>query len=91
VRGTSKIPGGPSEAILPRRIILFLGANPRDTRRLALRQECAAIKRELRLATHGGEFEFQYKWPVTVDKMAQLLISSKPTIIWMTTRACRNW
>jgi hypothetical protein len=71
----------PSEAILPRRIILFLGANPRDTRRLALRQECAAIKRELRLATHGGEFEFQYKWPVTVDKMAQLLISSKPTII----------
>jgi len=70
-----------SSAAVPRRMILFLGANPRDTQRLALRQEWAAIKRELRTATYGGEFEFQHMSSVTVDRMAHQLIKLNPTII----------
>jgi AAA ATPase domain/CHAT domain len=62
-------------------IILFLAANPQNTSRLVLQEECAAIERELQLARHGDDFEFRSKWVVTVDEMARHLISFEPTII----------
>jgi hypothetical protein len=61
--------------------ILFLAANPKDTSRLDLQRECASIEHELRLARHGGDFEFRSKWVVTVDEMARHLIDLDPAII----------
>jgi CHAT domain-containing protein/NACHT domain-containing protein len=63
------------------KIILFLAANPKNTSRLDLEGECAAIEHELRLARHGNDFEFRSKWVVTVDEMARHLIDLNPTII----------
>jgi CHAT domain-containing protein len=61
--------------------ILFLAANPNDTSRDVLQEECAAIERELQLAPHGGDFEFRSKWVVTVDEMSRYLLELEPTII----------
>ncbi|HEX2687179.1 MAG TPA: CHAT domain-containing protein [Kofleriaceae bacterium] len=64
-----------------RQVILFLSANPSDTSRLALDEECAAIKRELRMTAHRDDFEFRSAWAVTVDEMARHLIEWQPTIV----------
>jgi hypothetical protein len=72
------------------KIILFLAANPKDTSRLDLEGECAAIEHELRLARHGNDFEFRSKWVVTVDEMARHLIDLDPTIIHFSGHGRRN-
>lgn len=64
-----------------RNVILFLAANPKDTTRIDLDKECAAIERELRWARHGNDFEFHSKWAVTVDEMARHLMDLEPTIV----------
>jgi hypothetical protein len=82
-------PGPPSRAIKPttrgpvvsKHLILFLAANPKDTSRLDLERECAAIEHELHLARHGSDFEFRSKWVVTVDEMARHLIDLDPAIV----------
>ncbi|HEX7844112.1 MAG TPA: CHAT domain-containing protein [Kofleriaceae bacterium] len=71
-------------------LILFLAANPKDTSRLDLEGECAAIEHELRLARHGNDFEFRSKWVVTVDEMARHLIDLDPTIIHFSGHGRRN-
>jgi hypothetical protein len=80
----------PARASAPRRaprpsssrhVILFLAANPGDTGRLALTDECAAIERELQMAAHGDDFELRSKWAVTVDEMARHLFQFEPTIV----------
>jgi hypothetical protein len=68
-------------AVARHNVILFLAANPKDTSRLDLERECAAIEHELRLARHGGDFEFRSKWVVTVDEIARHLIDLDPAII----------
>lgn len=72
------------------KIILFLAANPKNTSRLDLEGECAAIEHELRLARHGNDFEFRSKWVVTVDEMARHLIEFNPTIIHFSGHGRRN-
>ncbi len=72
------------------KLILFLAANPKDTSRLDLEGECAAIEHELRLARHGNDFEFRSKWVVTVDEMARHLIDLDPTIIHFSGHGRRN-
>jgi hypothetical protein len=62
-------------------LILFLAANPLDTSRLALDEECAAVERELRMAPHRDDFEFRSTWAVTVDELARHLMEREPTII----------
>jgi hypothetical protein len=42
-----------------KQLILFLAANPKDTNRRVLEEECAAIERELRSSRHGNDFEFR--------------------------------
>jgi hypothetical protein len=64
-----------------RHVILFLAANPGDTGRLALTDECAAIERELQMAAHGDDFELRSKWGVTADEMARHLLQFEPTIV----------
>jgi hypothetical protein len=63
--------------------ILFLGACPLTTTRLALAldEECAAIERELSMTPRRDDFEFRSKWAVSVDEMMRHLNEWEPTII----------
>src|SRR5262245_22884709 len=66
----------------PRRhLILFLAANPAETTRLALDEECAAIERELRMTTGRDDFDFRSRWAVSVDELMRSLNELQPTII----------
>jgi len=65
-------------ARVPRNVILFLAANPSGTSRLALEEECAAIKHELRMTAHRDDFEFRSEWAVTVDEMRGTSSSGSP-------------
>jgi len=64
-----------------RHVILFLAANPSETTRLALDEECAAIERELRMTTGRDDFEFRSRWAVSVDELMRALNELQPTII----------
>jgi CHAT domain len=64
-----------------RHVILFLAANPSETTRLALDEECAAIERELRMTTGRDDFDFRSKWAVSIDDMMRHLNELQPTII----------
>lgn len=64
-----------------RHLILFLAANPRDTTRLALEEECAAIEHELRMTLGRDDFDFRSKWAVSVDEMMRQLNECQPTIV----------
>jgi hypothetical protein len=64
-----------------RHVILFLAANPGETTRLALDEECAAVERELRMTTGRDDFDFRSKWAVSVDEMMRHLNELQPTII----------
>lgn len=86
-RAAEPAPRGPA---VSKRIILFLAANPKDTSRLDLQRECAAIEHELRLARHGSDFEFRSKWVATVDEMARHLIDLDPAIIHFSGHARRE-
>ena len=61
--------------------ILYVAANPQDTDRLALDEECAAIERELRMTTGRDDFEFRSKWAVSVDELMRHLNELEPTIL----------
>ena len=64
-----------------RHILLFLAADPNETTRLALEEECAAIERELRMSTCRDDFEFRSKWAMSVDDVMRVLNEVKPTVI----------
>lgn len=64
-----------------RHVILFLAANPSETTRLALDEECAAIERELRMTTGRDDFDFRSRWAVSVDEVMRALNELQPTII----------
>ena len=61
--------------------ILFLAANPSETTRLALDEECAAIERELRMTTGRDDFDFRSRWAVSVDEVMRALNELQPTVI----------
>jgi hypothetical protein len=64
-----------------RHVILFLAANPSDTTRLDLDDECAAIESELSMTTARHDFDFHSKWAVSVDAMMRHLNALRPTVI----------
>ena len=61
--------------------ILFLAANPQDTDRLALDEECAAIERELRMTPGRDGFDFRSKWAVSIDALMRHLNELQPTVV----------
>ncbi len=75
--GRTRSPRPPSD----RQIILFLAANPRDTSRLALDEECAGIERELRMSLGRDDFDLRSKWAVSVDEMMRHLNEWRPAVI----------
>ncbi|WP_170319966.1 pentapeptide repeat-containing protein [Polyangium spumosum] len=61
--------------------ILFLGANPSDTTRLALGREVREITQRLR-GTHEGErFEIVQEWAVRVGDLQAALLRHRPQIV----------
>lgn len=62
-------------------VILFLAANPHGSDRLELERECAAIERELRMATRRDDVRFESKWAVGIDPLIQHLTVLEPTVI----------
>ncbi|HEX7842267.1 MAG TPA: hypothetical protein VF469_32570 [Kofleriaceae bacterium] len=64
-----------------RHTILYVAANPLDTNRLALDEECAAIERELRMASGRDDFDFRSRWAVSVDELMRHLNELQPTIL----------
>jgi len=72
----------PSQRTMEKHVILFLAANPAETDRLALDQECAAIYQELRLSSAGRtDFEFVSRWAVSVDELMRHLLELEPTVL----------
>jgi len=71
----------PSRPTPSRHGILFLAANPSETTRLALDEECAAIERELRMTTGRDDFDFRSRWAVSVDEVMRALNELQPTVI----------
>ena len=71
----------PSRPTTSRHGILFLAANPSETTRLALDEECAAIERELRMTTGRDDFDFRSRWAVSVDEVMRALNELQPTVI----------
>ena len=63
----------PPRPATARHVILFLAANPAETTRLALDEECAAIERELRMTTGRDDFDFRSRWAVSVDEAMRAL------------------
>jgi len=61
--------------------ILYVAANPLDTDRLALDEECAAIERELHMTSGRDDFDFRSKWAVSVDELMRHLNELQPTVL----------
>lgn len=61
--------------------ILFLAANPLDSRRLALDQEARAIDEALRRANFRDRFELETHWAVRIDDLQGLLLRHRPHIV----------
>ena len=66
---------------MSRHVILFLAANPLSTDPLRLGDECAAIQRELKMAPHRDDFQFESRWAVSIDEMIRHLNELAPTVI----------
>lgn len=65
----------------PRKVILFLAANPFGMNRLAFDEECAAIERELRMTASRDEIEFRSRWAITVDEVMRHFNETNPMVI----------
>ena len=61
--------------------ILFLGANPAGTTRLALDHEVREITGKLRATPHGARFEFVQEWAVRVSDLQAALLRHRPQIV----------
>lgn len=61
--------------------ILFLGANPATTTRLALDHEVRAITQQLRAAPEGRGFQLQQEWAVRVGALQEVLMEHRPAIV----------
>jgi hypothetical protein len=61
--------------------ILFLGANPSDTARIALDQEMREIDQRLRLAELRDAFRLEQAWAVRSRDLQACLLRYRPTIV----------
>ncbi|WP_437907244.1 CHAT domain-containing protein [Sorangium sp. So ce327] len=61
--------------------ILFLGANPFDTTRLALDREIREITRRLRASPHAERFELVHEWALRVGDIQAALLRHRPQVV----------
>ena len=63
------------------RTILFISANPTDTSRLRLDEECKKIEEGLVRAKYRDQFRIVSKWAVTDDDLRRALLYYEPEIV----------
>jgi hypothetical protein len=61
--------------------ILFLGANPSDTTRLALHREVREIEQRLRASEHRDAFRIEQAWAIRATDLQEQLLRHRPSII----------
>ncbi len=61
--------------------ILFLGANPQTTTRLALDYEVREIKQRLLLSAHRDSFQLIQEWAVRPEDIQEHLMRHKPEVV----------
>ena len=66
---------------MPTRNVLFLAANPKNTSRLRLDEECKKIEEGLVRAKHRDRFRIISKWAVTDDDLRRALLDYEPEIV----------
>ncbi|MEL6471421.1 MAG: CHAT domain-containing protein [Cyanobacteria bacterium J06623_4] len=66
---------------LPKKVILFLAANPLSTRPLRLDEEMREIEAELRRSKHRDRFELKQQWAVRTRDLLRSLLDSQPHIV----------
>lgn len=72
---------GEQAGAMKKHVILFLAANPRTSNLLPLAEECAEIQRELKMAPHRDDFQFESRWAVSIDELMRHLNEMAPTVL----------
>jgi hypothetical protein len=67
--------------VSPSATLLFLGANPSDTTRLALDREVREIGDRLRASEHRDAFRIEQAWAVRPADLQSCLLRHRPTIV----------
>lgn len=65
----------------PKKVILFLAANPISTNRLRLDEEIREIEAGLRRSQYRDRFELQQRWAVRPVDLQRALLDCKPQIV----------
>lgn len=71
----------PTARVLAPATILFLGANPSDTTRLALGKEVREIEQRLRSAELRDAFKVEQAWAVRAADLQECLLRHRPAIV----------
>jgi predicted transcriptional regulator len=66
---------------MKKRTILILAANPKDTKRLRLDEECRRIEEAVERAMRRDDFDVVSKWAVTDDDLRRALLRHEPEIV----------
>src|SRR5215831_12934043 len=61
--------------------ILFLSANPSDTQKLQLVEECNDIDDKLRVAEYRDQFDIVQRHAIRIDNLIYILLRFKPEIV----------
>lgn len=71
--------------------ILFLGANPSDTSRLALDREVRAIMHSIRSSSHLGNLQFMQEWAIRLADLQRTLLHNRPQIVHFSGHGSLDW
>ena len=71
-------------------VILFVAANPDGTMRLRLAEECAEIRRELKLTLHRDEIRFEARDAVGISDLIRSLDELAPTVLHISAHGDRD-
>ena len=69
------------KAIPDKITVLFMAANPSDTKQLMLDEEVRAIQNNIRLSEYRDSIHFESRWAVRSGDIIQAINETKPTII----------
>ncbi len=74
----------------PKKKILFLGANPKDTARLRIDEEVRDIDQGLRMSRDRDSFELKQQWAVTAATLQQAMLDEVPQFVHFSGHGSQN-
>lgn len=80
-KGAARSRRGTTASRMNRCIILFVAANPDGTLRLRLAEECAAIRREIKLTLHRDDLRFEARDAVGIIDLIRNLDELTPIVL----------